>query len=69
VHGHHPSPASDATSRSAPVDVADFSPLDFSQRHTGTFSDDGNTIAGAWESCHDGKTWEHDFDLIYTKTA
>ncbi len=48
-------------------DEADFSPLDFSQRYTGTFSDDGTTIAGAWEICHDGTTWEHDFDLTYTK--
>jgi hypothetical protein len=48
-------------------DEPDFSPLDFSQRYTGTFSDDGKTITGAWEICHDGKTWEHDFDLIYTK--
>ena len=48
-------------------DEADFSPLDFSQRYTGTFSADGTTIAGAWEICHDGKTWEHDFDLSYTK--
>lgn len=48
-------------------DGPDFSPLDFSQRFTGTFSDDGQTIAGAWEICHDGKTWEHDFDLTYTK--
>ena len=48
-------------------DEADFSPLDFSQRYTGTFSDDGKTIAGAWEICHDGKTWQHDFDLSYTK--
>ena len=30
-------------------DEPDFSPLDFSQRYTGTFSDDGKTIAGAWE--------------------
>ena len=29
---------------------------------------DGNTISGAWEICHDGKTWEHDFNLIYTRT-
>jgi len=50
-------------------DEADFSPLDFSQRYTGTFSDDGKTIAGAWEICHDGKTWEHDFDLTYTKAS
>jgi hypothetical protein len=50
-------------------DQPDFSPLDFSQRFTGTLGEDGNTIAGAWEICHDGKTWEHDFDLTYTKGA
>jgi hypothetical protein len=48
-------------------DEPDFSPLNFSQRFTGTFSDDGNTISGAWEICHDDKTWEHDFDLTYTR--
>jgi hypothetical protein len=48
-------------------DQPDFSPLEFSQRYTGTFSDDGRTIAGRWEICHDGKTWERDFDLTYTK--
>jgi hypothetical protein len=48
-------------------DSPDFSPLDFSQRYTGTFSEDGNSIAGAWEICHDGSTWEHDFDLNYTR--
>ena len=48
-------------------DVADFSPLDFSQRFTGTFGDDGRTIAGRWEICHDGQTWEKDFDLTYTR--
>jgi hypothetical protein len=48
-------------------DESDFSPLDFSQRYTGTFGDDGNTIAGRWEICHDGTTWEHDFDLGYHK--
>jgi hypothetical protein len=48
-------------------DEPDFSPLDFAQRFTGTFGADGKTIAGAWEICHDGKTWEHDFDLTYTK--
>jgi hypothetical protein len=48
-------------------DEPDFSPLDFSQRFTGTFSEDGRTIAGAWEIRHDGKSWEHDFDLTYTK--
>jgi hypothetical protein len=48
-------------------DEPDFSPLDFSQRYTGTFTDDGKTVAGAWEICADGKSWEHDFDLTYTK--
>jgi hypothetical protein len=50
-------------------DRADFSPLDFAQRYTGSFSDDGKTIVGAWEICHDGTTWEHDFDLAYTRLA
>lgn len=50
-------------------DSPDFSPLDFSQRYTGTFTDDGKTISGAWEICHDGTTWEHDFDLTYTKAS
>jgi hypothetical protein len=48
-------------------DEPDFSPLDFSQRFTGTFSDDGTTITGRWEINHDGTTWEHDFDLTYVK--
>jgi hypothetical protein len=48
-------------------DEPDFSPLDFSQRYTGTFTDDGKTVAGAWEICHDGQSWEHDFDLTFTK--
>jgi len=47
--------------------TADFSPLDFLQRFTGTFSDDGRTIEGSWEICHDGSTWEHDFDIVYTR--
>ena len=47
----------------------DFSPLDFSQRFTGTFTDDGRIIRGRWEIAHDGSTWEHDFDLIYTRVG
>lgn len=42
-------------------------PPDFSQRFTGTFERAGETIAGAWEIAHDGTTWEHDFDLTYTR--
>lgn len=50
-------------------DEADFSPLDFRQRYTGTVSDDGQTITGAWEVCHGGETWEHDFELSYTRLS
>jgi ketosteroid isomerase-like protein len=40
---------------------------EFSQRFTGTFSADGTTIAGAWEMAKDGTTFEHDFDVAYTR--
>ncbi len=39
----------------------------FAQRFTGTFSEDGKTIAGRWEIAEDGTTWRHDFDLTYSK--
>lgn len=39
----------------------------FSQRFEGTFSDDGNTITGYWENSTDGRNWEHDFDLTYSR--
>jgi hypothetical protein len=45
----------------------DLSPLDFSQRFTGTFSADHNTIEGEWETSEDGSRWQHDFDLTYTR--
>jgi hypothetical protein len=41
----------------------------FSQRFAGRLSDDGGTIRGAWEASKDGSTWEHDFDLIYTRVG
>jgi hypothetical protein len=50
-------------------DKEDFSPLSFSQRYTGRFSDDANVITGTWEICHDGSTWERDFDLNYTRVG
>ena len=50
-------------------ETADFSPLDFRQRFSGTFSEDGNTISGAWETGHDGGGWEHDFALIYRRAG
>jgi hypothetical protein len=50
-------------------ETADFSPLDFSQRFTGTFSDDQRSINGSWDTSDDGARWKHDFDLGYTKVA
>ena len=41
----------------------------FSQRFTGTFSDNGATITARWEKSSDGATWEHDFDLTYRKVG
>jgi hypothetical protein len=45
----------------------DFSPYEFAQRYTGTFSKDGDRIDGTWEIAHDKKTWEKDFDLNYIR--
>jgi ketosteroid isomerase-like protein len=42
---------------------------DFAQRFVGRFSADGSTIDGAWEIAHDRTTFEHDFDLTYTRVA
>ena len=40
----------------------------FSQRFTGTLSDDDNTINGEAElSRDDGATWEHDLAITYRK--
>lgn len=47
----------------------DFSPLDFRQRYVGAISEDRRSITGAWEIPHDGTTWEHDFELSYTRLA
>ena len=38
-----------------------------SQRFIGRFNADRTAIDGAWQQSADGKTWEHDFDLTYTK--
>jgi hypothetical protein len=45
----------------------DFSPYEFAQRFTGTFSKDGTRIDGTWEIAHDRQTWEKDFDLTYVR--
>ena len=39
----------------------------FSQRFEGKLSNDGNIITAHWEKSSDGATWEHDFDVTYTK--
>jgi len=39
----------------------------FSQRFTGRFEDDGDTIVGRWELAEDGTNYETDFDLIYRR--
>jgi hypothetical protein len=41
----------------------------FAQRFTGTFSEDGDTIAGRWEIAEDGTTWRTDFDLTYRRIS
>jgi hypothetical protein len=47
----------------------DFSPFEFSQRFTGTLTEDGKRIDGMWEMARDHKTWKKDFDLIYTRVG
>jgi hypothetical protein len=39
----------------------------FVQSFEGKVSEDKNTITGAWGKSTDGKKWEHDFDLEYTR--
>jgi hypothetical protein len=41
----------------------------FWQRYEGTLSTSGRTITGRWEKSSDGTTWEHDFDVTYTKVS
>jgi hypothetical protein len=50
-------------------DTSDFTPLEFHQRFVGMISDDGNTIAGAWEASPDGAAWSTDFDLTYRRVV
>ena len=45
----------------------DFTPLEFHQRWSGTFSGDRNTIEGHWESSPDGRQWQLDFWLLYRR--
>ena len=45
----------------------DFSPLPFHQRWVSRVSDDGGRIDGRWEKSDDGRDWELDFELTYTR--
>jgi hypothetical protein len=45
----------------------DASPPDLSQRFTGTFSDDGNTISVRGQLSKDGTAWEDDLALDYRR--
>ena len=39
----------------------------FSQRFEGRVSPDRKTITSHWEKSSDSATWEHDFDITYTR--
>lgn len=41
----------------------------FWQRYEGLLSEDGKTITARWEKSNDGTSWEHDFDVMYTKIS
>jgi hypothetical protein len=43
--------------------------LGFSQRMTGSFSEDSNTITSHGELSYDGSTWEPDLSVTYTRKA
>jgi len=40
----------------------------FSQRFTGEF-DGPDTIRGRWETCTDGQTWAHDFNMTFVRQS
>jgi hypothetical protein len=46
----------------------DFSPLNFKQRLTWTFSDDCMTIHGTSQICEDDKTWQDDLQITYRRS-
>lgn len=47
--------------------VADFSPLNFSQRFRGVFGDGNHTIRGTWEKTDERGAWMKDFELVYRR--
>jgi hypothetical protein len=47
----------------------EFTPLDFAQRWTGRFSNDGGMITGQWETSPAGGEWQLDFHLTYRRSS
>jgi hypothetical protein len=41
----------------------------FWQRYEGQLSNNDNTITAHWEKSTDGTTWEHDFNITYTRVT
>src|SRR5262249_15013681 len=41
----------------------------FWQRFESTLSTNCQTLTGRWEKSSDGATWEHDFDVPYTRVG
>jgi hypothetical protein len=39
----------------------------FSQRFTGTFTDDGSAIAGRWQLSRDDEHWDDDLQILYRR--
>jgi hypothetical protein len=39
----------------------------FSQRFTGTFTDDDNVIVGRWQLCRDDEHWADDLQILYRR--
>ena len=37
----------------------------FSQRFSGTFAEDGNSITGLWQLSRDDSTWDDDLEITY----
>jgi hypothetical protein len=41
----------------------------FSQRFTGAFADEHKIIAGLWQMCQDGTTWQDDLRITYRRST
>lgn len=41
----------------------------FCQRYEGTVDNNSNIVTARWEKSGDGATWEHDFNVLYTRIS